>query len=117
MRSYLDRVIDGKLPVNHEILYHLQLLPNLNVADLIKAFAGLECELIENEYTMLITYLSSLITNRTDCSKSASIITPSMTWTRISLFLTSTTSDRILLTTSIPSMSFETYKGNPDKES
>ncbi|KAI3690351.1 hypothetical protein L2E82_48359 [Cichorium intybus] len=45
IRGYLDLVIDGKLPLNHEILYHLQdvfnLLPNLNVADLIKAFAGI----------------------------------------------------------------------------
>uniref|UniRef100_A0A804RSL5 MPN domain-containing protein n=1 Tax=Zea mays TaxID=4577 RepID=A0A804RSL5_MAIZE len=44
IRSYLDLVIEGKLPLNHEILYHLQdvfnLLPNLNVNELIKAFAG-----------------------------------------------------------------------------
>ncbi|KAF2306366.1 hypothetical protein GH714_017096 [Hevea brasiliensis] len=43
IRGYLDLVIDGKLPLNHEILYHLQdvfnLLPNLNVTELIKAFA------------------------------------------------------------------------------
>ncbi|GFP84351.1 26S proteasome non-ATPase regulatory subunit 7 homolog b [Phtheirospermum japonicum] len=36
IRSYPDLVIDGKLPLNHEILYHLQnvfnLLPNLNVS-------------------------------------------------------------------------------------
>jgi len=24
IRSYLDLVVDGKLPLNHEILYHLQ---------------------------------------------------------------------------------------------
>lgn len=24
IRGYLDRVIDGNLPLNHEILYHLQ---------------------------------------------------------------------------------------------
>ena len=24
IRSYLDLVIDGKIPLNHEILYHLQ---------------------------------------------------------------------------------------------
>lgn len=87
IRGYLDLVIDEKLPLNHEILYHLQvysslfvflfalasscillfaflfhyyfllvygshvfesvqlqdvfnLLPNLNVAELIKAFSG-----------------------------------------------------------------------------
>ncbi|XP_016166650.1 26S proteasome non-ATPase regulatory subunit 7 homolog A [Arachis ipaensis] len=59
IRSYLDLVIDGKLPLNHEILYHLQdvfnLLPNLNVNDLIKAFA------VKTNDMMLVIYLSSLI--------------------------------------------------------
>ncbi|GKA26755.1 26S proteasome non-ATPase regulatory subunit 7 homolog A [Tanacetum coccineum] len=59
IRGYLDLVIDGKLPLNHEILYHLQdvfnLLPNLNVADLIKAFA------VKTNDQMLVIYLSSLI--------------------------------------------------------
>ncbi|XP_020970198.1 26S proteasome non-ATPase regulatory subunit 7 homolog A [Arachis ipaensis] len=59
IRSYLDLVIDGKLPLNHEILYHLQdvfnLLPNLNVSDLIKAFA------VKTNDMMLVIYLSSLI--------------------------------------------------------
>ncbi|GAU36365.1 hypothetical protein TSUD_212810 [Trifolium subterraneum] len=59
IRSYLDLVIDGKLPLNHEILYHLQdvfnLLPNLNVTDLIKAFA------VKTNDMMLVIYLSSLI--------------------------------------------------------
>ncbi|KAI8015420.1 hypothetical protein LOK49_LG05G00324 [Camellia lanceoleosa] len=57
--GYLDLVIDGKLPLNHEILYHLQdvfnLLPNLNVAELIKAFA------VKTNDMMLVIYLSSLI--------------------------------------------------------
>ena len=39
---YLTQVSDGKLPVNHPIIYQLQdvfnLLPNLNVPDLMKAF-------------------------------------------------------------------------------
>ncbi|CAL5366150.1 unnamed protein product [Camellia sinensis] len=60
IRSYLDLVIDGKLPLNHEILCHLQpdvfnLLPNLNVTELIKAFA------VKTNDMMLVTYLSSLI--------------------------------------------------------
>ncbi|MFQ6623297.1 hypothetical protein Gotur_002324 [Gossypium turneri] len=59
IRSYLDLVIDEKLPLNHEILYHLQdvfnLLPNLNVNDLIKAFA------VKTNDMMLVIYLSSLI--------------------------------------------------------
>nr|GEV54708.1 26S proteasome non-ATPase regulatory subunit 7 homolog A [Tanacetum cinerariifolium] len=59
IRSYLDLVIEGKLPLNHEILYHLQdifnLLPNLNVAELVKAFA------VKTNDQMLVIYLSSLI--------------------------------------------------------
>ncbi|XP_052188338.1 26S proteasome non-ATPase regulatory subunit 7 homolog A-like [Diospyros lotus] len=59
IRSYLDLVIDGKLPLNHEILCHLQdvfnLLPNLNVNELIKAFA------VKTNDMMLVIYLSSLI--------------------------------------------------------
>ncbi|CAI0412254.1 unnamed protein product [Linum tenue] len=59
IRGYLDLVIDGKLPLNHEILYHLQdvfnLLPNLNVSELIKAFA------VKTNDMMLVIYLSSVI--------------------------------------------------------
>lgn len=59
IRSYLDLVIDGKLPLNHEILCHLQdvfnLLPNLNVNELIKAFS------VKTNDMMLVIYLSSLI--------------------------------------------------------
>ncbi|RZC73513.1 hypothetical protein C5167_048990 [Papaver somniferum] len=59
IRGYLDLVIEGKLPLNHEILYHLQdvfnLLPNLNVAELIKSFA------VKTNDMMLVIYLSSLI--------------------------------------------------------
>nr|POE66458.1 26s proteasome non-atpase regulatory subunit 7 like a [Quercus suber] len=59
IRSYLDLVIDGKIPLNHEILYHLQdvfnLLPNLNVTELIKAFS------VKTNDMMLVIYLSSLI--------------------------------------------------------
>ena len=58
IRGYLDVVVDEKLPLNHEILYHLQdvfnLLPNLNVAELIKAFA------VKTNDMMLVIYLSSL---------------------------------------------------------
>ncbi|KAL8154403.1 hypothetical protein V2J09_012163 [Rumex salicifolius] len=59
IRSYLDLVIDEKLPLNHEILYHLQdvfnLLPNLNVSELINAFA------VKTNDMMLVIYLSSVI--------------------------------------------------------
>ncbi|KAG6436634.1 hypothetical protein SASPL_101536 [Salvia splendens] len=59
IRSYLDLVIEEKLPLNHEILYHLQdvfnLLPNLNVSELVKSFA------VKTNDMMLVIYLSSLI--------------------------------------------------------
>ncbi|KAK6156150.1 hypothetical protein DH2020_010398 [Rehmannia glutinosa] len=59
IRNYLDLVIEGKLPLNHEILYHLQdvfnLLPNLNVSELVKSFA------VKTNDMMLVMYLSSLI--------------------------------------------------------
>ncbi|KAL5568516.1 hypothetical protein UlMin_025091 [Ulmus minor] len=59
IRSYLDLAIDGTLPLNHEILYYLQdvfnLLPNLNVTELIKAFA------VKTSDIILVIYLASLI--------------------------------------------------------
>ncbi|KAJ4756607.1 26S proteasome non-ATPase regulatory subunit 7 [Rhynchospora pubera] len=59
IRGYLELVVDGKLPLNHEILYHLQdvfnLLPNLNVNELVKAFS------VKTNDSMLVIYLSSLI--------------------------------------------------------
>ncbi|KMZ68501.1 26S proteasome regulatory subunit N8 [Zostera marina] len=59
IRDYLNLVIEGKLPMNHEILYHLQdvfnLLPNLNVNELIQAFS------VKTNDMMLVIYLSSLI--------------------------------------------------------
>ncbi|CAO2817038.1 unnamed protein product [Amaranthus hypochondriacus] len=59
IRSYLDLVIEGKLPLNHEILYHLQdafnLLPNLSVPNLVKAFA------VKTNDMMLVIYVSSII--------------------------------------------------------
>ncbi|KAJ4893349.1 Homeobox domain protein [Raphanus sativus] len=57
--SYLDLVIEGKLPLNHEIFYHLQdvfnLIPNLNVNELVKAFE------VKTNDMMLVIYLSFLI--------------------------------------------------------
>eukprot|EP00245_Coleochaete_scutata_P002325 TRINITY_DN13033_c0_g1_i1.p1 TRINITY_DN13033_c0_g1~~TRINITY_DN13033_c0_g1_i1.p1 ORF type:complete len:307 (-),score=72.90 TRINITY_DN13033_c0_g1_i1:395-1315(-) len=59
IRSYMDLVVAGTLPVNHEIMYHLQdvfnLLPNLNFQDLVKSFA------VKTNDMMLVIYLSSLI--------------------------------------------------------
>ena len=49
----------GRLPVNHQIIYKLQdifnLLPNLNVEQLVKAFA------VKTNDMMLAIYLSSII--------------------------------------------------------
>ena len=59
VKRYMDLVVDGTLPVNHEILGHLQdafnLLPNLNLEDYVKAFA------VKTNDMMLVMYLSSLI--------------------------------------------------------
>lgn len=59
IHAYLDLVVEGRLPLNHEILYHLQdvfnLLPNLNISELIKAFA------VKTNDMMLVIYLSALI--------------------------------------------------------
>eukprot|EP00898_Chlorokybus_atmophyticus_P007985 jgi/Chlat1/8188/Chrsp76S00611 len=59
IQSYMDAVIAGKLPINHEIMYELQdifsLLPNLNREELIKAFS------VKTNDMMVVIYLSSLI--------------------------------------------------------
>ncbi|GBG63030.1 hypothetical protein CBR_g34730 [Chara braunii] len=59
IRSYMDLVIEGKLPINHEIMSQLQdvfnLLPNLGIQELIKAFS------VKTNDMMLVIYLSSLI--------------------------------------------------------
>lgn len=59
IKQYLDLVVAGKLPVNHEILSHLQdvlnLLPNLNVEEMSKALA------VKSNDLMLVIYLSSMI--------------------------------------------------------
>jgi len=59
MNVYLDHVVKGTLPINHQIIGHLQdifnLSPNLNVDELVKAFA------IKTNDMMLVIYLSSLI--------------------------------------------------------
>jgi len=57
--GYLQNVLSGRLPVNHQIVYRLQdifnLLPNLNVEDLVQAFA------VKTNDMMLAIYLSSVI--------------------------------------------------------
>jgi len=57
--AYLQNVLSGRMPVNHRIIYELQdvfnLLPNLNVEELVKAFA------VKTNDMMLAVYLSSII--------------------------------------------------------
>jgi 26S proteasome regulatory subunit N8 len=59
VNTYLENVLAGKTPVNHQIIYRLQdifnLLPNLNVEELVKAFA------VKTNDMMLAIYLSSII--------------------------------------------------------
>lgn len=44
IQAYMTFVSEGKLPINHDIMYQLQdvfnLLPNLNIHELVKAFSG-----------------------------------------------------------------------------
>ena len=57
IKRYMDLVVDGTLPVNHEIMGLLQdsfnLLPNLNLEDYVKVFA------VKTNDMMLVVYLSS----------------------------------------------------------
>ena len=57
--GYLQNVLSGRLPVNHRIVYELQdifnLLPNLDVDELVKAFA------VKTNDMMLAIYLASII--------------------------------------------------------
>jgi len=59
MRRYLQQVIDGKLPMNHQITYQLQdifnLLPNLTNPDFVKSVN------VNTNDQMLVVYTASLI--------------------------------------------------------
>eukprot|EP00281_Chroomonas_sp_CCMP1168_P027123 CAMPEP_0206247968 /NCGR_PEP_ID=MMETSP0047_2-20121206/20104_1 /ASSEMBLY_ACC=CAM_ASM_000192 /TAXON_ID=195065 /ORGANISM="Chroomonas mesostigmatica_cf, Strain CCMP1168" /LENGTH=359 /DNA_ID=CAMNT_0053673551 /DNA_START=24 /DNA_END=1103 /DNA_ORIENTATION=+ len=59
IHEYLDQVAEGKMPVNHEISFLMQevfnLLPNLNVEELVRAFS------VKTNDMMLVIYVSSLI--------------------------------------------------------
>ncbi len=59
VRGYLDKVLTGKLPVNHQIMYNLQdmfnLLPNLHLQSTVTSFA------VKTNDELLVIYLSSLI--------------------------------------------------------
>ena len=59
VRAYLDKVLAHKLPINHQILSHIQdifnLLPDVSHPDLIKSIY------VKTNDEMLLVYLSSLI--------------------------------------------------------
>lgn len=59
IRNYLEKVAMGKLPVNHTIIYHLQdvfnLLPDLNVAEFVKATS------VKTNDQMLVIYTASIV--------------------------------------------------------
>lgn len=59
IRSYLEKVSTGKLPINHQIIYQLQdvfnLLPDVNLQEFVKAFY------LKTNDQMLVVYLASLI--------------------------------------------------------
>lgn len=59
IRNYLQKVVSGKLPVNHQIIYNLQdmfnLLPNLENQEMVKSFST------KTNDQLLLIYLSSMI--------------------------------------------------------
>eukprot|EP00596_Hydrurales_sp_CCMP1899_P004557 CAMPEP_0119042576 /NCGR_PEP_ID=MMETSP1177-20130426/15994_1 /TAXON_ID=2985 /ORGANISM="Ochromonas sp, Strain CCMP1899" /LENGTH=248 /DNA_ID=CAMNT_0007009479 /DNA_START=381 /DNA_END=1127 /DNA_ORIENTATION=+ len=59
IRDYLEKVIEGKVPINNQITYNLQnifnLLPNLNVDELVKSMV------VKTNDMHLVMYLSSLV--------------------------------------------------------
>ena len=59
IRDYLEKIIDGKIPINNQITYNLQnifnLLPNLNVDELVKSMV------VKTNDMHLVIYLSSLV--------------------------------------------------------
>jgi len=59
MEEYLGHVYDGTMPVNHQIINQIQdifnLLPNLNIDELVRSFA------VKTNDMNLVIYLSSLI--------------------------------------------------------
>lgn len=59
VRAYLDKLLAKKLPINHQILSHIQdmfnLLPDVTHQDLIKSIY------VKTNDEMLLVYLSSLI--------------------------------------------------------
>ncbi|CCF54699.1 hypothetical protein NDA11_001866 [Ustilago hordei] len=60
IRDYLQAVVEGKLPVNHQIIYDLQDIFNL-LPDLDKNSEAAKSFAVDNNDRLLVVYLSSLI--------------------------------------------------------
>ena len=59
IRTYLEKVISDKVPINNQIIYNLQnifnLLPNLNVEELMKSM------FVKTNDMHMVIYISSLV--------------------------------------------------------
>ena len=59
IKSYLEKVVNQQLPINHQIIYQLQdvfnLLPDINLTPFVKAVY------VKTNDQMLVVYLASLI--------------------------------------------------------
>lgn len=59
IKNYLDQVAEGKLPVNHAIIYNLQdifnLLPDISISNFVKSLY------VKTNDQMLVVYLASLV--------------------------------------------------------
>eukprot|EP00180_Rhodochaete_pulchella_P000425 Plantae.Rhodophyta-Rhodochaete_pulchella.ctg13.p1 GENE.Plantae.Rhodophyta-Rhodochaete_pulchella.ctg13~~Plantae.Rhodophyta-Rhodochaete_pulchella.ctg13.p1 ORF type:complete len:295 (-),score=42.59 Plantae.Rhodophyta-Rhodochaete_pulchella.ctg13:367-1251(-) len=59
LQAYLQAVADGRLPINHEVMYNMQavfnLLPSFDMGDMTRSFA------VKTNDMTLVLYLSSLI--------------------------------------------------------
>eukprot|EP00958_Prasinococcus_capsulatus_P016601 scaffold1839_cov382-Prasinococcus_capsulatus_cf.AAC.15 len=59
IKAYLEDVAEGRLPIKQQIFYELQnifnLLPNVNVEELVRSFA------VKTNDMMLVIYVSSMI--------------------------------------------------------
>ena len=59
MQTYLENVLAGKMPVNHQIIAHMQdvfnLLPNLSMEAMVKAFA------VKTNDMMAVVYVASML--------------------------------------------------------
>lgn len=59
IRNYLQKVCDGTMPINHQIIYHLQDI--LNLLPDIQHDGVTDCLLVKTNDQMLVVYLASLV--------------------------------------------------------